>query len=188
MASIQTIGIGTIANDGTGDTLRNAFDKTNQNFASLNTTTPKLVNKSILSYSNTGVTTLQLVGSATIATGTFSANDMLFINAYFTKVGASASYNATIWINTSLSLTGATQIGIYTTPVSAILYTPISRSFYINTNILYGSSFTTSNLTDATGNKSSATFTTTAPIYIMFAMQTSSTTDTMQFNGFKITN
>lgn len=28
----QTIGIGTVANDGTGDTLRNAFDKTNDNF------------------------------------------------------------------------------------------------------------------------------------------------------------
>lgn len=28
----QTIGIGTIANDGTGDTLRNSFDKVNDNF------------------------------------------------------------------------------------------------------------------------------------------------------------
>lgn len=28
----QSIGIGTVANDGTGDTLRNAFDKTNDNF------------------------------------------------------------------------------------------------------------------------------------------------------------
>ena len=30
-----TINIGTAANDGTGDTLRNAFDKTNQNFTEL---------------------------------------------------------------------------------------------------------------------------------------------------------
>jgi len=33
--SKQVIGIGTIANDGTGDTLRNAFDKTNDNFDEL---------------------------------------------------------------------------------------------------------------------------------------------------------
>ncbi len=31
----QTIGIGTVANDGTGDTLRNSFDKCNDNFDEL---------------------------------------------------------------------------------------------------------------------------------------------------------
>jgi hypothetical protein len=36
MATIQTINIGTSANDNTGDTLRNAFDKTNQNNTALN--------------------------------------------------------------------------------------------------------------------------------------------------------
>lgn len=33
--SKQTIGIGTTANDGTGDPLRTAFDKTNDNFTEL---------------------------------------------------------------------------------------------------------------------------------------------------------
>ena len=37
-----TINIGTAANDGTGDTLRNAFDKTNQNFTELYDTTVTL--------------------------------------------------------------------------------------------------------------------------------------------------
>jgi hypothetical protein len=36
MATIQSINIGTNANDNTGDTLRNAFDKTNQNNAAIN--------------------------------------------------------------------------------------------------------------------------------------------------------
>lgn len=36
MATIQSINIGTSANDNTGDTLRNAFDKTNQNNTALN--------------------------------------------------------------------------------------------------------------------------------------------------------
>ena len=39
MANIQTINIGTYANDGTGDDLRTAFNKVNANFASVNTQT-----------------------------------------------------------------------------------------------------------------------------------------------------
>jgi hypothetical protein len=39
MATIQTINIGTYANDGTGDDLRTAFNKVNANFASVNTQT-----------------------------------------------------------------------------------------------------------------------------------------------------
>ena len=35
--SQQTINIGTVANDGTGDSLRNAFDKCNDNFTELYT-------------------------------------------------------------------------------------------------------------------------------------------------------
>jgi hypothetical protein len=36
MSTIQTIGIGTAANDKTGDSLRTAGGKINQNFANLN--------------------------------------------------------------------------------------------------------------------------------------------------------
>jgi hypothetical protein len=39
-----TINLGTVANDGTGDTLRNAFDKTNQNFTELYNTNVTLSN------------------------------------------------------------------------------------------------------------------------------------------------
>ena len=186
MATIQTIVIGTIANDGTGDTLRNAFDKTNQNFASLNATTPKLMSKTLSTFSSTGVTTLQLAASALIPANTFSANDIMSIQAYYNKVNVGASYTCSIWINTTLTLTGATQIATYLTPSSSVAFVPLSRSFTINSNILYGASFVTSNLVDAVGNRSSATFTTTSAIYIMFAIQTTSTTDNLQFSGFRI--
>ena len=39
--AIQTINIGTIANDGTGDDLREAFVKVNNNFTELDTRDPK---------------------------------------------------------------------------------------------------------------------------------------------------
>ncbi|HEK3017577.1 TPA: hypothetical protein SMV24_001505 [Proteus mirabilis] len=41
MAVIQKINVGEKANDGTGDTLRDAFVKANQNFEALNTAVQK---------------------------------------------------------------------------------------------------------------------------------------------------
>lgn len=41
MVDIQKINIGTRADDGTGDTLRNAFSKANDNFEALNTVPEK---------------------------------------------------------------------------------------------------------------------------------------------------
>ena len=39
--AIQTVNIGTIANDGTGDDLREAFVKVNANFSELDTRQPE---------------------------------------------------------------------------------------------------------------------------------------------------
>ena len=39
--AVQTINIGTLANDGTGDDLREAFIKVNQNFESLDLRAPE---------------------------------------------------------------------------------------------------------------------------------------------------
>lgn len=44
--TIQTISIGTVANDGTGDTLRNAYDKVNDNFTDASHAASKLVGPS----------------------------------------------------------------------------------------------------------------------------------------------
>lgn len=60
----QTIGIGAAANDGTGDPIRTAFDKTNQNFTELYTRAP----------------VIQAVTSAATVTPTFT-NDLVKITA-----------------------------------------------------------------------------------------------------------
>ena len=39
--TVQTINIGTLANDGSGDDLREAFIKTNQNFTDLDLRSPE---------------------------------------------------------------------------------------------------------------------------------------------------
>lgn len=45
MATIQTIGVGTVPNDGTGDPLRDAMVKTNSNFQNLNNQTNTSTNQ-----------------------------------------------------------------------------------------------------------------------------------------------
>lgn len=47
MATILPIGIGTVPNDGLGDTIRDAFDKCNANFAALNVEQPDLITQPV---------------------------------------------------------------------------------------------------------------------------------------------
>lgn len=60
--AIQTINIGTIANDGTGDDLREAFAKVNNNFTELNAKSPEQTTAANLGSSGQGVFA-QLSGS-----------------------------------------------------------------------------------------------------------------------------
>ena len=59
----QTIGIGTTANDGTGDAIRTAFDKVNQNFTELYTDDAGDVNSVA---AGTGITVDQTTGAVTV--------------------------------------------------------------------------------------------------------------------------
>ena len=53
--AIQTVNIGTIANDGTGDDLREAFVKVNNNFAELDARDPEKTTGANLGTSGEGV-------------------------------------------------------------------------------------------------------------------------------------
>jgi len=59
----QVIGIGTTANDGTGDAIRTAFDKVNQNFTELYTDDAGDVNSVA---AGTGITVNQTTGAVTV--------------------------------------------------------------------------------------------------------------------------
>jgi hypothetical protein len=104
MATIQSINIGTSANDNTGDTLRNAFDKTNQNNTALNN---DLALKATLA-SPTITGTLTTVNDAVINSvkvgkggGNIATNTVVGVGAgqsnttgnNNTSIGASASAN-----------------------------------------------------------------------------------------------
>lgn len=81
----QTIGIGTIADDGTGDTIRDAMDKCNDNFDGLfnppisnvgNTSYTLSASDSgkVLNFSNNGNVTITVPNTATV---TFSNSDFI---------------------------------------------------------------------------------------------------------------
>ena len=53
--AIQTVNIGTIANDGTGDDLREAFVKVNNNFSELDLRSPETTSASNLGSGGQGV-------------------------------------------------------------------------------------------------------------------------------------
>lgn len=100
----QTINIGSSANDGTGDQLRTAFDKVNDNFDEVYAAGPVGTNVSI---SSSTITSTQTNGSITVApTGTGNVtvdNDNVIISTSktpATAVGASGDLQGMVaWDN-----------------------------------------------------------------------------------------
>ena len=113
MATIQSINIGTSANDNTGDTLRNAFDKTNQNNTALNN---DLALKAVQTSTQTALDLKAPLASPTI-TGTLTTVNDAVINGV--KVGRGAGNitsntavgGATLTANTSGVYNSALGLG-----------------------------------------------------------------------------
>jgi hypothetical protein len=179
----QTINVGTTANDGTGDTLRASFVKVNENFTEVyNSFNPSVIASS---YENgttvTGTTTETLSQSLLIPANTYSANGMLEILCRMTKTGGAGSTTIKVYKNTSNTLTGATQIGLLGSPLSATtLWCQGIKTFRINSNTLTGQPLNTAALNDYVSSTTallSTTFTTNVDNYILFSIQLSSTAD-----------
>jgi len=178
----QTINVGTTANDGTGDTLRNSFIKVNDNF----TEVYNLANQSIVASSYvdgtavTGTTTETLSRSLLIPANTFSSNGMLEILARMTKTGIAGTSTFRVYKNTSNTLTGATLICTFAAASTANnIYLQGSRTFRINSNTLFGFNASSNTFTDNTTSTAvvSTTFTTNVDNYILFAITLGNTAD-----------
>lgn len=176
----QTINVGTTANDGTGDTLRDSFIKVNDNF----TEVYNLANPTVIALSAadgtavTGTLTETLSRSLLIPANTFSSNGMLELIGRMTKTGTASTSNIRIYKNTSNTLTGATLIAANTTITGTNLFSQMIRTFRINSNTLTGYTTTTA-LTDyaSTSALLSTTFTTNVDNYIIFSIQLGSIAD-----------
>jgi len=82
--SQQTIGIGTVANDGTGDPLRTAFNKANLNFTELYTGSGGLLAKSGAASALTGSTSETTLATITIPANTLGTNGFLRVTSLWT--------------------------------------------------------------------------------------------------------
>lgn len=81
--SQQTIGIGTVANDGTGDPLRTSFNKANLNFTELYTGLGGVLAKSGVSSAHTGDTIEAPLATISIPANTLGANGVIKVTAFF---------------------------------------------------------------------------------------------------------
>jgi hypothetical protein len=171
----QTINIGTTPNDGTGDALRNAFTKVNDNFTEVyNSANPQLVSAT---YSNgttvTGTLTETLSQSLLIPANTFLSNGMLDVLCRIDKIGTNAQVAFRMYKNTSNTLTGATLIATLSSGMSFInLFGQGIRNFRINSNTITGMQSSNNNFNDynTASGISSTTFTTNVDNYILFSI------------------
>ena len=97
MATIQNINVGTTTNDGTGDTLRNAFIKTNDNFTSVNsdlalkatlasptiTGTLTTVNDTVINSIKVGKGAGNILSNTTVGNNSLTANTSGVYNSAF---------------------------------------------------------------------------------------------------------
>jgi len=178
----QTINVGTTANDGTGDTLRDSFIKVNDNFTEVyNNANPQLI---VASYSDgnivTGTTTETLSQSLLIPANSFSSNGMLEILCRMNKTGNAGTTTIKMYKNTSNSLTGATLLVNMGALGTTSIFSQLIRTFRINSNTLTGIPTTITQGTDFTAGTAatlSTTFTTNVDNYILISIQLSNTAD-----------
>lgn len=200
----QTINIGSAANDGTGDSLRDAFDKTNNNFTELYTgkqdtlvsgTNIKTYDGvSLLGSGNivpsfktlevsggfqvTGAAANTIAHSIMIPANTITKVSRVICKAITKRTNANANATFRFYLNTSNSITGATVVALYTNTTTQ-LYNPFEREFVVNTSVFQGFSFAQSIINDKSvaGSFSSIPFDETVNQWIIFAIQPLSALD-----------
>jgi hypothetical protein len=132
----QTINIGSVANDGTGDPLRTAFDKVNDNFTELYADDAGDVNSV---NAGTGISVNQTTGAVTV---TNSAPDQTVSLADGGNIGISGTYpsftltNSAPNANHTGDVTGATALTIADDVISyAKLAAEFTTSAALSTNV-----------------------------------------------------
>jgi hypothetical protein len=147
-------------------------------------------------YSNTTQTTVTgtvaetIVATATINGGTFNTNDILRLLFQVNKSATANNVSMRIKINTSNTLTGATQIGLFTF-LAANSFALMQRNFVLASNTLYGYPFATSVISDIISNTatySNTSYNTVNTLYLFFTIQMGSTGESSTFLMANINN
>jgi hypothetical protein len=178
----QIINVGAAPNDGTGDLLRNAFIKTNDNFTEVyNSLNPLVIALNATDGTIVTATLLETLSrSLLIPANTFSSNGILEVMCRMTKTGLLGTSSMKIYKNTSNTLTGATLIGtIILNQSTNVTYAQGLRNFVINSNVLYTASASQAFFNDNTVQTTitTTTFTTNVDNYILISLALASIND-----------
>jgi len=139
---------------------------------------------------HTGTTSETIVATATISGGTFNSNDVM--KAIFKATKASTTSNVTmrLRINTTNSLSGATQVGLLTF-TTANLFAKMKRDFDLQGGNLYGYNFTSSIASDDLNTNtiaSSIAYNTANTLYMFWTLQLGTSGDSVTPNLANLTN
>jgi hypothetical protein len=148
---------------------------------------PKIILKSITDVSHTGDTNVTQVYSDLIIAATFSVSSVLNLYAQFRKVGTAGNLAVRLYVNTSNTLVGATQIAQYNSGIAANLYYGVARMGLIksatNTEIYNTTASIISSVINSSTAVSSLNIDWTVDQYFLISIQLTNTTDTGTLSG-----
>lgn len=137
----------------------------------------------------TGTTAFTLIRSQLIPAGTFQVGDIVTIRQRVRKTGTAAVFLSGIYVNTTASLTGSLQLGVYSSTSGALAYTQMKRELFIKSATSTETVFTNTSLpTDdiTTTAVSTTNINWAIDQYILFVVQPSSAADSIIQSGFII--
>ena len=138
---------------------------------------------------HTGTVAETVIATATIAGGTFNSSDAMKIFFKVTKSNTS-SVAIRLRINTTNTLVGATQIGIFNFTTLANTYVLMNRNFDLQVGNLYGYNFNSSIVSDMLNTNTvgnSTAYNTANTLFVFFTLQ-SNILDSVIPNLCNITN
>jgi hypothetical protein len=139
---------------------------------------------SVIGLTETVVAQRQIIGSS------FNITDIIRMLYKITKPTTTFAVSIRIKINTTNSLVGATQIGVYTM-AAANTFALLTRTFNLSGGNLYGYNFASSTVSDILGTNtvgSSTSYNTTNDLYVFFTIQFGNVLDSATFQLANITN
>lgn len=148
--------------------------------------TPKILLKNSTDAS-TSSTTYTLLYSGLIPANTFAVGDMFYFEITYRKTGTAGTGNHRVYLNTSASLTGATQIAQKATDAATNLYgkfarTPIIKSS-TNTEIIIATNNLNTDLTNVNNAASTLNINWTVDQYFLVGVSVAVATDTSILSG-----
>jgi len=148
--------------------------------------TPKIILKSTTDVSTNSLTYV-LLYSGLIPANTFSVGDMFYFQITYRKTGTANIGAIRVYLNTSASLTGATQIAQKVTDAATNLYgkfgrTPIIKSS-TNTEIIIATNNLNTDLTNVNNAASTLNINWTVDQYFLVGVSVAVATDTSILSG-----